>query len=71
MSGRLPIRGVVAIGVALDKAGELRTVAVEARAAAVQNPNLISEFAAVLLMFNLSLGDLRMACEAKWRRPRK
>jgi hypothetical protein len=59
--------GIVAIGVALDRAAELRVRAVGARAAAVQNSELKSEFAAALLGFNIALVELSVAWEAKWR----
>jgi hypothetical protein len=58
--------GIVAIGVALDKAEELRVRAVETRAAAVLDPNLESEFMVSLFEFNLARIDLQVAWEAKY-----
>jgi hypothetical protein len=66
--GEITDPGILAIGVALDKAEELREIAVGARAAAVKNPKLKSEFEAALLEFNKASVELRAAWEAKWRR---
>ena len=65
--GEITDPGIVAIGVALDKAEELRAIAAGARAAAVRDPKLKSEFAAALLEFDRARVELRVAWEAKWR----
>lgn len=60
--------GILAIGVALDKAERLREVALVARAAAVEDPQLRPEFEVALLAFNKANGEVRAAWEAKWRK---